>query len=127
MVLAWISLAALILVIVASCTTTINPGVLAIVFAWVLGEYLGAMTGNPIGLKTVMAGFPTELFLTLVGITALFAQAQTNGTMERLARFGVRCCRGNAGLMPIMFFGLAFGIASIGAGGIASSALVGPL
>jgi len=100
---------------------------LAIVFAWVIGEYIGAMTGKPIGLKTVMAGFPTELFLTLVGITALFAQAQTNGTMERLARFGVRCCQGNAGLMPLMFFGLALGIASIGAGNIASAALVGPL
>jgi di/tricarboxylate transporter len=127
MVLAWISLAALIVVIVASCTTTINPGVLSIVFAWAIGVYFGAMLGKPIGLKTVMAGFPTELFLTLVGITALFAQAQTNGTMERLARVGVRCCQGNAGLMPIMFFGLALGIASIGAGNIASAALVGPL
>jgi Na+/H+ antiporter NhaD/arsenite permease-like protein len=127
MVLAWISLAALIVVIVASCTTTINPGVLSIVFAWAIGVYLGAMMGKPIGLKAVMDGFPTELFLTLVGITALFAQAQTNGTMERLARVGVRCCQGNAGLMPIMFFGLALGIASIGAGNIASAALVGPL
>ena len=127
MVLAWISLAALILVIVASCTTTINPGVLSIAFAWAIGVYLGAMLGKPIGLKAVMAGFPTELFLTLVGITALFAQAQTNGTMERLARVGVHFCQGNAGLMPIMFFGLALGIASIGAGNIASAALVGPL
>src|SRR5262245_4495314 len=116
MVLAWISLAALVVVIIASCTTTINPGILSIVFAWVIGEYLGAILGKPIGLKAVMAGFPTELFLTLAGITALFAQAQTNGTMERLARIGVRCCQGNAGLMPIMFFGLALGIASIGAG-----------
>src|SRR5262249_22244767 len=99
----------------------------AIVFAWVIGEYLGAMTGKPIGLKSVWSGFPTELFLTLVGITALFAQAQTNGTMERLARFGVRCCRGNSGFMPLMFFGLALGIASIGAGNMASAALVGPL
>jgi Na+/H+ antiporter NhaD/arsenite permease-like protein len=47
--------------------------------------------------------------------------------MERLARFGVRCCRGNSGLMPLMFFGLALGIASIGAGNIASAALLGPL
>jgi di/tricarboxylate transporter len=127
MVLAWISLAALIVVILASCTTAINPGILSIVFAWVIGEYLGPSLGRPIGIKTVIAGFPTDLFLTLVGVTALFAQAQTNGTMERLARLGVRCCRGNAGLMPILFFGLALGIASIGAGNIAAAALVGPL
>ena len=82
MVLAWISLAALIVVIVASCTTTINPGVLAIVFAWVIGVYLGAMLGKPIGLKAVMAGFPTELFLTLVGVT----RAVRAGADQRNAR-----------------------------------------
>ena len=68
--LAWISLVALLVVIVASCTTTVNPGVLSIVFAWVIGVYLGPMLGKAIGLKAVMAGFPTELFLTLVGVTA---------------------------------------------------------
>jgi hypothetical protein len=125
--LAWVSLAALIVVILASCTTAINPGILSIVFAWVIGEYLGPVLGKPIGIKAVIAGFPTDLFLTLVGVTALFAQAQTNGTMERLARLGVRCCRGNAGLMPILFFGMALVIASIGAGNIAAAALVGPL
>ena len=34
------------------------------------------MTGRTIGLEGVLAGFPTELFLTLVGVTALFAQAR---------------------------------------------------
>ena len=71
--LAWISLAALAVVIVASCTTAVNPGILSVVFAWVIGVYLGPMTGRTIGLKGVIAGFPTELFLTLVGVTALFA------------------------------------------------------
>jgi di/tricarboxylate transporter len=122
--LAWISLAALAVVIVVSCTTTVNPGFLAIVFAWVIGVYLGR---PPIGLKGVAAGFPAELFLTLVGVTLFFAAAQGNGTLDRLARLAVRGCRGNTGLIPLAFFGLAFGIASIGAGNIASAALVAPL
>ncbi|MBX6315264.1 MAG: C4-dicarboxylate ABC transporter, partial [Isosphaeraceae bacterium] len=125
--LAWISLLALVVVIVASCTTAVNPGALAIVCAWVIGVYLGPLMGQAIGPKGVLAGFPTELFLTLVGVTSLFAQAQVNGTLERVAQAGVRCCRGNVGLMPILFFGLALGIASIGAGNIAAAALVGPM
>ena len=96
--LAWISLAALVVTIVLSCTTSVNPGFLAIVFAWVIGVYLGPTT--PIGLKAVVAGFPTELFLTLVGVTLLFAQAQGNGTLDRVARAAVRGCRGNVGPDP---------------------------
>ena len=67
--LAWISLAALVVVIVVSCTTAVNPGFLAIVLAWVIGVYLAPLTGRTIGLKEVIAGFPAELFLTLVGVT----------------------------------------------------------
>lgn len=125
--LAWISLAALVVVIVASCTTPVNPGILAVVLAWAIGSYLAPALGRPIGPAAVLAGFPTELFLTLVGVTALFAQAQVNGTLERVARLGVRCCRGNVGLIPILFFGLTLAIASVGAGNIAAAALMGPL
>jgi di/tricarboxylate transporter len=125
--LAWISLTALLVTIAVSCTTSVNPGVLSIVFAWVIGAYLAPMAGKPIGLKGVVAGFPSELFLTLVGVTLLFGQAQVNGTLERVTRAAVRCCRGNAGLLPLAFFGLALAVASVGAGNIASAALVGPM
>lgn len=125
--LAWISLGALLVTIAVSCTTAVNPGVLSIVFAWVIGAVLAPMAGEAIGLKGVIAGFPSELFLTLVGVTLLFAQAQVNGALECVTRAAVRCCRGNAGLLPVMFFGLALSIASIGAGNIASAALVGPM
>jgi aspartate/methionine/tyrosine aminotransferase/di/tricarboxylate transporter len=125
--LASISLAALVVTVVLSCTTTVNPGVVAIVFAWIIGVGLHPADGTPIGLKGVIAGFPSELFLTLAGVTLLFAQAQANGTLERVAQAAVRCCRGNAGMVPVAFFGLALGLASIGAGNIAAAALVGPM
>src|SRR6202008_1032081 len=80
MSLAAISLSALVAALVISCFSEINIGVLAIVFAWIVGVYFGDMK-----VDQVIAGFPTALFLTLVALTLLFAQAQVNGTLDRFA------------------------------------------
>src|SRR5262245_55788464 len=125
--LAWLSLAALFLVIVLSCTTTINPGFLSLALAWLIGVYLAPLWGRKFGVSEVLAGFPTDLFLTLVGVTLLFTLARNNGTLDRVVRTALRGCRGNAGMIPIVFFGLSSIIASIGAGNIAAAALVAPL
>ena len=76
---------------------------------------------------TSTPGFPTQLFLTLTGVTLLFTLAEVNGTLGKLAFRAVRSCRGNAGVIPIMFFVLAFIFGSIGPGSIASIALLGPM
>jgi di/tricarboxylate transporter len=125
--LAWISLTALVVVIVLSCTTAVNPGLLSLVLAWVVGIYVAPACGQRFTVGEVLAGFPTDLFVTLVGGTLLFALARGNGTLDRVVRAAVRCCRGDAGLIPILFFGLSCGIASIGAGNIATAALIAPL
>jgi Na+/H+ antiporter NhaD/arsenite permease-like protein len=122
MSLAVISVAALALAIVLSCFTTINVGVFAVALAWVVGVYLG---GIPVA--TVMSGFPTALFLTLAGVTLLFSIAQCNGTLNRVALHAVRICRGHRGVVPIMYFLLAAGLASIGPGNISTAALVAPM
>ncbi|HYP06429.1 MAG TPA: SLC13 family permease [Bryobacteraceae bacterium] len=122
MSLAAISLAALFVIVFLSCITELNVGVLAIGTAWVIGIYLGGMPVND-----VVAGFPSQLFLTLVGVTLLFSQAQTNGTLDKVAHKAVRVCRGNAGLIPVMFFLVAAALASIGPGNIASAALMAPV
>jgi Na+/H+ antiporter NhaD/arsenite permease-like protein len=75
----------------------------------------------------VAAGFPAQLFLMLTGVTLLFTQAQLNGTLDRVAHRAVRICRGNVGLIPVMFFFLACFLASIGPGNIAMAALLGPM
>src|SRR5204863_6069985 len=74
--LAWISLAALLVVIVVSCTSTVNAGLLSIALAWVLGIYIAPALGTPLDIKQLVAGFPTDLCLTLIGVTLLFSQAQ---------------------------------------------------
>jgi di/tricarboxylate transporter len=120
--LAVISVAALAVAIIVSCVTTLNVGVLAVALAWIIGVYIGGMPVN-----TVMGGFPTTLFLTLTGMTLLFTLAQCNGTLDRLAHHAVRSCRGNRGAIPVMFFLLAAGLASMGPGNIATAAIVAPM
>ena len=122
MSLAVISVAALVLAIVLSCFTSINVGVFAVALAWIVGVYIG---GIPVA--TVMSGFPTALFLTLAGVTLLFTIAQCNGTLDRVAHHAVRICRGHRGVVPIMYFLLAAGLASIGPGNISTAALVAPM
>jgi Na+/H+ antiporter NhaD/arsenite permease-like protein len=122
MSLAWISVAALAIAIIVSCVTTINVGVLSIAMAWIVGVYIARMP-----VATVMSGFPSQLFLTLAGVTLLFTLAQCNGTLDRLAHHAVRICRGHRGVVPIMFFVLAASLASIGPGNISTAALVAPM
>ena len=93
--LAVISVSALALAVLISCFSRLNVGVLSVAMAWIVGVYLG---GLPVG--TVMAGFPSQLFLTLTGVTLLFAMAQSNGTLSQLTHHAVRVCRGNAGTIP---------------------------
>jgi di/tricarboxylate transporter len=120
--LAIISVSALALAVLISCFSRLNVGILSIAMAWIVGVYMG-------GLKVadVMAGFPSQLFLTLAGVTLVFAMAQANGTLSQLTHHAVRLCRGNAGVIPIMFFGLGAGLSSMGPGNIATAALLTPI
>ena len=120
--LAVISVCALALAVIVSCVSRVNVGVLAIALAWIVGVYMGDMPVN-----TVMAGFPSQLCLTLIGVTLLFALAETNGTLGRITDHAVRLCRGNCGTIPIMFFGLGALFSSAGPGNIATGALLAPI
>ena len=122
MTLAWLSLGALVIAMIVSCFSTLNVGVLALALAWIVGVYLGSMS-----LNDVLSGFPVQLFLTLAGVTLMFTQAQLNGTLDRVAHAAVRVCRGNAGLIPVMFFVLGSIIASLGPGNVATAAMLAPM
>ena len=54
-----------------------------------------------------LAGFPVDLFLTLVGLTYLFGFAQNNGVIEVIVKWassssavGLRSCRGSSSRSP---------------------------
>jgi Na+/H+ antiporter NhaD/arsenite permease-like protein len=118
---AGLSLVALLLAIVFSCTSRVNVGVLAFALAWIFGLIGGA------GPDAVMKSFPALLFVTLAGVTLLFAIAESNGTLERLAAAALRLARGDARVLPILLFFIACAVSTVGPGAIASVALVAPM
>jgi di/tricarboxylate transporter len=117
-----LSLVALLLAIVVSMASRLNVGVLAMTFAWLIGVYAAGL-----GVNEVAAGFPSSLFLTLAGVTLLFALAESNGTLERLAHRAIGLARGNARLVPLILFAIALGLSSVGPGSITTVALMIPL
>ena len=117
-----LALLALLLAIGLSMTTRINVGLVGIVLGWLIGVYAAHMK-----VDAVIAGFPSSLFLTLTGVTFLFAIAKSNGTLDALALRSARLVRGNAALLPPLFFVLAGVLATIGPGAVASVALVAPI
>ncbi len=119
---ALVSLLALVAAIVLSCTSQLNVGLIAIAAAWLIGTYVAGWPAD-----AVAGGFPTQLFLTLAGVTLLFAVSDVNGTVPAVARRVLRLARGSTRLVPLMFFAIAMAISTIGPGAIASVALVAPI
>ena len=117
-----LSLIALLIAIALSMATKLNVGVAAIAFAWLIATFAAGWKA-----EQVAAGFPASLFLTLTGVTLLFALAETNGTLDRLAHRAIGLARGQARLLPILLFAVAFALSSIGPGAIIAVALVIPM
>ena len=120
--LALLAVAALILALILSCFTRLHIGVLSIALAWIVGVLVGGMR-----VEELLAGFPASLFLTLTGVTLLFTQAESNGTLKQIAIRSVALCRGNAGMIPVVFFLLGLALATAGPGNIATAALLAPV
>lgn len=116
------SLLALLGAIILSMVSRINVGLIAIAAAWLIGVYGAGMKPD-----AVAAGFPTGLFLTLVGATLLFAVAETNKSLEGVAARAFGLARGNVRVLPVLFFIMGFFFAAIGPGAVAGVALVIPL
>jgi di/tricarboxylate transporter len=119
---ALLSIIAFAVAILLSCFTPINVGLISIAFAFLVGVLFGGMK-----VGEVASGFPSSLFLVLVGVTLLFSQAKVNGTLDQIAKRSVRLARGNPGVIPLVFFFLAMAIASIGPGNIAATAMLAPI
>jgi di/tricarboxylate transporter len=120
--IAVLSIVAFAVAILLSCFTPINVGLISIAFAFLVGVVFGGMK-----VSEIASGFPSSLFLVLLGVTLLFSQANVNGTLEQIAKRSVRLARGNPGAIPLVFFFLAMAIASIGPGNIAATAMLAPI
>ena len=116
------TLAALLGAVLLSLTSRVNVGVVAIALAWLAGTL-----GAGLGAEAVLAGFPGSLFVTLLGVTLLFAAAEANGTLAALAARLVGLARGDARVLPGLLFAAAAALSSLGPGAVPTVALVAPL
>ena len=122
MIIPIISLLSIVIAIIIGFWKNINVGLIALVFAFILGFYVG-----DINEKTIMSYWPIKLFITTFGITLLFSIAKLNGTLEKISKTIIYQSRGRKILIPIIFYVLAVLIASLGPGNISTSALLLPI
>jgi di/tricarboxylate transporter len=100
----------------------LNMGALAFVGAFLLGAVVLGMSTNDI-----LANFPGGLFLTIVGVTYLFAIAQNNGTIDLLVRGAVRLVGNKVALIPWVMFAITAVITAVGALSPAAVAIIAPI
>jgi hypothetical protein len=117
-----ISILVLGLIFVIATLLPVNIGVLAFAAAFLVGTLVADQSTDDI-----IAGFPSDLFLTLVGITYLFAVAQNNGTVDWLIELAVRAVRGRIGAMPWIMFVLAAALTAVGAVSPGAVAIIAPI
>ena len=117
-----IAICVLALMFVVATAMPINMGVIAFVGAFLVGTLIAGME-----TKAIMSGYPAELFLTLVGITFLFAQAQNNGTIDWLVRLAVRAVGGRIAAIPWVMFAITALLTSVGAVSPAAVAIIAPI
>ena len=118
----YIAISLLVAMFVIATALPINIGVLAFVGAFIVGSLI---VGD--SAKEIISGFPSGLFLTLAGITWLFALAQNNGTIDWLVRSAVRAVKGRIGLIPWIMFFIAALLTSVGAVTPGAVAIVAPI
>ncbi|MDM0059134.1 SLC13 family permease [Variovorax fucosicus] len=118
----WISIYTLVGMFVLATVLPINMGVIAFVGAFLVGTLVAGMN-----TKAIMGGFPADLFLTLVGITYLFALAQNNGTIDWLVKLAVRAVRGRIAAIPWIMFLIAALLTAVGAVSPAAVAIIAPI
>ncbi|MGR6742118.1 SLC13 family permease [Microbacterium sp. F1-18] len=117
-----ISILALFAMVIIATVRPINIGILGFIGTFLVGTLV-------LGLdeKQMLAGFPADLFLTIVGVTYLFAVAKLNGTVDLIVDRGVRLVRGRTALVPWVLFGVAAILTAMGTFPPAAVALVAPV
>jgi di/tricarboxylate transporter len=105
-----------------SFSSRLNVGLPALALAWLIAVFTPGAKPDALA-----AAFPASLFLTLLGVSLLFALAEANGTLVHLAEGATRLVGGDQRWVPWMLFVVAASVSAIGPGAISSVALMAPL
>jgi len=117
-----VSILILAVMFVIATVLPVNIGVLGFVAAFLVGTLVADQSTDDI-----ISGFPAGLFLTLVGITYLFAIAQNNGTIDWLVELAVRAVRGRVAAIPWIMFFTAAVLTAVGAVSPGAVAIIAPI
>lgn len=118
---AWISLALLVVMFVAATKWPVNIGIMGFVASFFIGWYMLGMDD-----KKILDEFPSTIVLTIIGVTFFFSLAQKNGTVDLIVKSAIRLTRGHTGLIPWMFFFIGSLLTSLGTFSPAAVALLAP-
>lgn len=114
-----------IVVLVVLFTATLLPrfdlGSAALAAAFLLGLAAG------VPAEEVTGFFPADFFVLIVGVTALFAVAHLNGTLDWLLDLLLRLVGGRAVLVPLVPFVVGAVLTAIGTLPAAATAIVAPI
>ena len=112
------SLLVLIVVIVFSAFTKKNAGIIGLVAAYILAVVAQRYGVDINASNIVVENWPISVFFIVFATTFLFGIATLNGTTQTLSRNIVCLARGNARLLPVIFFLFGGIISAAGAGGL---------
>lgn len=110
------------LVFLVATLRPVNMGLLALAAAFLAGTLLVRIPA-----KEILAGFPGDLVVVLVGVTFLFAIAERNGAIEWMVHCLTRMLGHRAVAMPWVIFIASALLTSFGALGPAAVAIVAPV
>ncbi len=113
-----ISLLVLVAVIALGVITKKNVGILAIMAAFLFASIASACGVDIDPAKIVANGWPMSVFFIVLATTFLFGIANLNGTTEALSQNIACLARGNARLLPLLFFVFGAVVSGAGAGGL---------
>lgn len=117
-----IGVGALALVFVLGTIRPVNLGALSLVATFLIGSLVVGETN-----KQILAGFPADLFVLLVGVTYLFGLAAANGTIQWVIDRAVGLLGDRPAAVPWLIFGFAAIPSTAGALGPAAVAMLAPL
>jgi Na+/H+ antiporter NhaD/arsenite permease-like protein len=117
-----VGVSGLVLVFLIGALRPINLGALALVMTYLVGAIFVRE-----GVKEMYSGFPVDLLMLLVGVTYLFAIAESNGAVGRVVEGAARLVKGRRALLPWVIFVAAALPAMAGALGSTGVALLAPL
>ncbi|MFE4197043.1 SLC13 family permease [Paenarthrobacter sp. NPDC056912] len=116
-----IPLVILVVMFVVATKWPLNIGVMALVASFGVGYFMLGMTD-----KEILADFPANIVITIIGVTYFFSMAQRNGTVDIIVQTCVRLVRGKTLLLPWVFFLLAASLTALGTFSPAAVALLAP-